>query len=266
MARRRFYVSDLTGDSAELSDEGARHARKVLRLAVGDAVELFDGLATVASGKITRVMGGVSIQVLDRRTVAPPSPAIDLAVALPKGSRADVLVEKASELGADRLIPLIAERSVVEARESKLQRLDRLAIESAKQCGRSHVMHIDPPIAFAELLRKVDHDVRLIADTEDDFGLRIADCGLGEKEGATSASPPSSNLQPEIRDPQLPLAVQQLPTRPRVIVLIGPEGGWTDSERLAAKNAGFQAWRLGPNVLRVETAAMAALAILRRHS
>ena len=247
MARRRFYVSDLTGDSAELSDEDSRHARKVLRLAVGDAVELFDGLSTVASGKITRVMDGVSVQVLERRTVAPPSPEIDLAVALPKGSRADVLVEKASELGADRLIPLIAERSVVEARESKLQRLDRLAIESAKQCGRSHVMHIDPPIAFAELLKKVDHDVRLIADTEDDFVLRVADCGLKEKAVESSS-------------------VQQLPTRPRVIVLIGPEGGWSDSERLAAKNAGFQAWRLGPNVLRVETAAMAALAILRQHS
>lgn len=231
MTRRRFYIPTLCEGPAVLGDEDARHARKVLRLETGDTVEVFDGVGNVATGRIGPMGREVSLEILERRAVPPLCPVVDLAVAFPKGSRADVLAEKASELGADCLIPLLTERTVVEPRENKLHRMERVAVESAKQCGRAWVMRIEEPTELAKLLAEANHDVKLIADTAE--------------------------------------GVQVLPTLSaanRVIVLIGPEGGWSDSERLAAKSAGFAAWRLGPNVLRVETAAMAALAILRRHS
>jgi 16S rRNA (uracil1498-N3)-methyltransferase len=235
MAHRRFYCPDLSASRLTLDDEQGGHARRSLRLNVGDHVERFDGQGGLAAGRVAEVKKHVSIEVVDRRQVDPPRPTIDLAVALPKGARADVLIEKASELGADRVIPLITERSVVEPRDSKMRRFDRLCVESAKQCGREHLMRIDEPTPLANVLNRADHDLRLIADA----------ALAGE-------------------------AVQELPNYPgqagRVIVLIGPEGGWSEPERHAARAAGFAPWRLGPHVMRIETAALAALAILRRHS
>ncbi len=232
MSRRRFHIPNLADGPANLSDDDAKHARKVLRLEVGDDVELFDGLGNVATGRITEMGRDVGIEIVELRAVPPQRPAIDIAVAFPKGSRADVLAEKASELGADRLIPLLTQRTVVEPRDNKLHRMERVAVESAKQCGRAWVMQVGENVNFAKLIAAADHDLKLIADTTD--------------------------------------AVQLLPTAiaaaQRILVLIGPEGGWTDAERNTAKQAGFHAWRLSPNVLRVETAAMAALAILRQHS
>lgn len=235
MAHRRFYCPDLSASHLSLDNEQADHARRSLRLTAGDSVELFDGAGGVAEGRVAEVKKHVTIQILDRRQVDPLRPVIDLAVALPKGARADVLIEKASELGADRVIPLVTERSVVQPRDSKMRRFDRLCIESAKQCGRGHLMRIDEPISLADVLKTADHDLRLIADA----------ALAGE-------------------------TVQDMPNYPgqagRVVVLIGPEGGWSDPERQAARAAGFIAWRLGPLVMRIETAALAALAILRRDS
>ncbi|MBI1367907.1 MAG: RsmE family RNA methyltransferase [Planctomycetes bacterium] len=231
MSTRRFYAADLTPTLIELDDEQARHARKSLRLAIGDRVSLFNGLGDVAAGIVREAGRSLVIERQAVEYVAPLTPAIDLAVAIPKGARADGLIEKASELGADRLIPLLTDRSIVDPREGKLDRFARMAIESAKQCGRPHLLHINPPTRLTDLFAARDHDVKLIADTADAPG------------------------------------VHDLPTRiraaRRVLVLIGPEGGWTDAERAAAKARNFIAWRLGPHVMRIETAAAAALAILR---
>ena len=202
-----------------------------MRISPGDAVELFDGKGIVVAGKVVEAGRTVAIEITARQEVPPLTPRIELAVALPKGDRAAVLIEKASELGADRVIPLITDRSVVDPREGKLERLRRIAVESAKQCGRAWLMEVAEPIPLERALRDPDYDLKLIADTVDAAG--------------------NSLPQPIPRS---------------VLVLIGPEGGWTDAERTAAADAGFQFWRLGPHVLRIETAALAAVAILRQHA
>lgn len=253
MPSLRFYVTtDLTprgggaggsGGLVELDEEESRHARKVMRIAPGDAVELFDGRGVVAAGKVVDAGRTVAIEVTARQEVPPLALRIDLAVALPKGDRAAVLIEKASELGADRLIPLITERSIVDPREGKLERLRRIAIESAKQCGRAWLMEIAEPIPLEQLLRDSDHDLKLIADRV--TGSESAQPRLDQVgEAGTSRTHPKPHGT--------------------VLVIVGPEGGWTEAERRAATEAGFHPWRLGPHILRIETAALAAVAILRR--
>jgi 16S rRNA (uracil1498-N3)-methyltransferase len=242
MSDRRFHHPELNTSPVELDHEQAAHARRSLRLRVGDMVELFDGLGTIATGRIIRCDQVTRIEIVERRQLPRPTPWIDLAVAIPKGSRADVLVEKASELGADRLIPLISHRSVVDPGDNKLDRFARLATESAKQCGRPHFMTIEPPTSLERFLKSANHDRRLIADE-----------ALAH-EGA-AANPAS--VQDLLND---------LKGVKRLAILIGPEGGWTDQEKSAAKTAGFHSVGLGPYVLRIETAALAAVAIARRSS
>lgn len=233
---RRLFSADVSGDRVTLDAEQARHARKVLRLRDGDAVELFDGSGAVAAGRL-RVAGKASAVAIEhRRQEQRPTPWVELAVAMPKGARADVLVEKVSELGADRVIPLRTERSVVEVGEAKEERLRRMAVESAKQSGRAYLMEIGGAQELGELLleNKTREGLRLIADPN----------GLGTI-GAAQLLGTLDKVE-------------------RVIVLIGPEGGWTEDEREAAWEAGFVPWRMGPYTLRVETAAMAATALCRQ--
>ena len=236
MANRRVYCPSLRDGTFELDAEQANHARRVLRLDMGDTLEVFDGAGQVGTARVVEAGKRMTIQIIERHEAPRPRPWIDLAVAIPKGGRADVMVEKASELGADRLIPLLTDRSVVEPRGGKLERFERLALESAKQCGRNWVMQVDEPAPLDDLIAQADHDLKLIADVAAD-GPRAVQNVHSEAKGAK-----------------------------RVIVLIGPEGGWTDRERNAAFSAGFLEWRLAPNVLRIETAATAALAILRHEA
>ncbi len=232
MAIRRFYCDDLDRSAVELHPADAAHARRVLRLAVGQVVELFDGRGTVATAKILELDKRCVTEPIRRRRVERLTPRIDVAAAVPKGTRADVLVEKLSELGADRLIPLLTERSVAAPRPNKLDRFGRLAIESAKQCGRTWLMDIDEPASLDDVLAAADHEAKLIADVQE---LQTGRPAASMLEGAA-----------------------------KVLVLIGPEGGWTDAERRAARTGGCAPWRLGPHVLRVETAAIAAVACLRQ--
>ncbi len=234
MAIRRFYCENLSNASVELHPDDAVHARKVLRLAVGHTVHLFDGRGTTAEGTLIELTRRCVVDVTKRNDTPRLLPGVDVAVALPKGSRADVLVEKLSELGADRIIPLITERTVVEPRPAKLERYERMAIESAKQCGRAWLMQVSPPTPFDVMLRDSDHDTRLIADMQ--------------------------QLQPTEDQ------ASKLSEAKRVLVMVGPEGGWTDNERTAARDAGFTAWCFAPYVLRVETAAIAATACIRQQT
>ena len=238
MTVHRFYCPQLDQPVVELTGDEAAHGRRVLRLGVGDAVGLFDGTGTVAEGRITDVSGALRIEVAQRRTIDRPPCRIDLAVAIPKGARADTLVEKAVELGADRLLPLVTDRSVVEPGAGKLQRFNRIALEATKQCGRAWLMAVETPVRFDELNQSAGYDVKLIA-----VAPPRPDESAGDRQAETA---------------DIAGARSQ-----RVLVLIGPEGGWTDQEIAAAQQAGCRPWRLGPHVMRTETAAVAALAILR---
>jgi 16S rRNA (uracil1498-N3)-methyltransferase len=238
----RFYCPALAASVREqgpwdapvqLGPEESRHAQRVLRLTAGDHVTLFDGQGLVAEGAISPVAGArdaVCVIVTAARIIPAVTPELTVAVALPKGGRVDDMIEQLSQTGVDRVIPMRTRRSVVDARDSKLDRLARAAIESAKQCGRARVMRVEATLDLDRVLHE-PASTRLIAAPGGD--------GLGGG------------------------VVQTLRQSSGVLVLIGPEGGWDDAELVAAEAAGFARWTLGPHVMRIETAAVAAAAIVR---
>jgi 16S rRNA (uracil1498-N3)-methyltransferase len=209
----------------------SHHARNVLRLSVGDAVELFDGRGSFATASIKQFDAGRAVCRVDAVQHAPAvGPSLTIASAVPKGPRADAMVDQLSQLGVDRFIPLSAEHSVAVPKPSKIEKFSRAAVESAKQCGRRWLMCIDRPISPAEVW------------SDKSYGLKLLAAPSGD-----------------------PLA--DLPDRLRacgdVLVLIGPEGGWGADELASAREAGCVMWSIAPNILRIETAATAAAAILR---
>mgnify|MGYP002624243537 CR=1 FL=1 len=222
--------SDVLSDGHEipLPTDEAHHALRVLRLRDGDDVELFDGHGGVARG--TLVIRGRAASVRLERTWREPvlRPTIDVAVALPKGPRADAMVAALSQAGVRTMMPLRVERTIVEPRDAKLDRFNRAAVESAKQCGRAHVMVVSTTRSLDEVLAE-PHDLRLLTDPRGKSAVDAAALRAAE----------------------------------HVLILIGPEGGWTEAECDAADRAGCMRWSIGPHVMRVETAAPAAAAIAR---
>jgi len=227
----RFFAGSLGGDVVELQAQEAHHARDVLRLADGAVVELFDGAGTVAAG-VLRCGGrrAARVEITERRPARRSAPAIEVAFAVPKGKRLDWLLEKATELGAAALAPVVFRRSVARPDLSSRAR-DRwrgVCIAAAKQCGADLLPQIHPPCELGEVLRRSGEDLGIFGDPRGETTL------AGVLDGA--AEPP------------------------RVIVLVGPEGGMTEPERDSAVAAGFAPVRLGARTLRIETAAVAMLA------
>jgi 16S rRNA (uracil1498-N3)-methyltransferase len=225
----RFYCAEPPVDGLlTLAEEESRHLARVRRLGEGDQVEVFDGRGRGWRAEVVKVArDGVIVRLaealLDRTTRC----QLTLATAVPKGDRFDWLIEKATELGVARLVPLIAERSVVEPRVSKLDRLRRAVIGAAKQCGRNRLMEIDAPRTWGEVLNSESRDARLVAH-------------------------PGG------------LAPAQWPVRgaSRAILAVGPEGGFTDIEVEQAQSAGWSMVSLGSTLLRIETAGVAGSSIL----
>lgn len=224
----RFYADSLDPPTVRLDGDEARHAARVRRLQPGDEVQLFDGRGGEATGTLVSV-SRESVEIrIERRTPLRDMTASRLTVAsaIPKGSRAEWMVEKLSELGVAALWPLVATRSVVEPGAGKIEKWRRIAREASKQCGRNDVMQIVPPVQLDRLLPRL-------------AGLdRI---WLAEPSGIP-ADPRGSPLSG--------------------LVLIGPEGGFDDAERAALIGNGAAPLRIARHILRVETAAVAAAAIL----
>ncbi len=235
----RYYVPDLGQRTAfALPPEEARHAAAVMRVAVGDRITVFDGdghegLAEVVAAH-KRGVDCVLVEAL-REINRERSPAIHLAVALPKGDRQKVLVEKAVELGATSLTPLLCQRSVVRAESGAQERLQRAVIEASKQCGRNRLMQIGTPCRAVDFAKQVGQDAGLcvIAHPYGDQALEL------------------SELRERAHD-------ELLLSR---WMMVGPEGGFTDDE--IAEVLAVAPWQcvcLGPRILRTETAALALLA------
>lgn len=211
----------------------ARHARQVLRLPEGHPVELFDDQGAVGTGVLVFDGARDALVRVERMSGAEPRTAWTVAAAVPKGERADWMVEKLSELGAAAFIPLAAARSVVLPQGSnKHQRWVRIATESAKQSRRSGVMQIGE-------LRPLGQVLEIIRQGTPGICL--------------STWPASVPIARALRraEPGGPL-----------LLLVGPEGGWTDDELIECDRAGAVQARLTPTILRVETAAVAAAAIV----
>ena len=226
----RFFLSMPPRDGrAVLVGDEARHLARVMRCTVGDEVVVFDGSGTswrarVASIGRDEVMLDMGEAVTASRLTRVP---LTLAVALPKGERQKWLVEKLTELGVERLVPLATTRGVAEATPAAVERLSRGVVEACKQCGRDGLMQIGGPKGVAEVVGGTGGGaVLLVADRD----------GAPLQEIATAG-----NL---------------------VVALVGPEGGFTAEELATVEAAGGRRVSLGPHVLRVETAAIALAARL----
>ena len=227
----RFYCPESPrAGRYRLGPDESRHLVRVCRLGVGDRVEIFDGrgFATAAEIAHTSTEGAELVAIGEPIVSGPSSFTLVLATAIPKAERFDWLVEKATELGVARLIPIVAERSVVVPRGSKLERLRRSIVEASKQCRRSRLMELAEPVEWGELLGAFPQAARLLA----------------EPRGAPAARWPAI-----CRGSELVLAV-------------GPEGGFTGAESERAVETGWFPIRLADNILRVETAGLAGCAAL----
>lgn len=223
------------GRLCAVQGDAANHIARVLRLGAGDALIVFDGEGGEYAARIEAVRKGeVTVAVLERRAVGRESPLpLTLAQGVSRGERMDWVVQKATELGVSRLVPVLTERSVVRLdprqAQSKRRHWQGIAVAACEQSGRDRVPEVASPVALVQFLRALPQGgTRLLLSPEGSAALE-------------ALAPPAGDL----------------------IVLIGPEGGLTEDERRAACGQGFTALRLGPRVLRTETAAVAALALLQ---
>ena len=227
----RFYVQPpVSEDEATLAGPEAHHLIHVMRAQVGQEIMLFDGIGAEYQAIVTQLSRqSVTASIRQRREVDRELPfALTLAVALPKGDRQKMLVEKATELGVTKLIPLITERSVAQPTGPALERLRRGVIEACKQCGRNRLLEICEPRKLGELLATQHASVlRLLAHPSGDPISPIVDRAGGDCE-----------------------------------LLVGPEGGFSDEEVADALAAGATTVCLGPRILRIETAAIALASII----
>jgi 16S rRNA (uracil1498-N3)-methyltransferase len=222
----RLFVRSPLGEGAavELDAGQANYLRNVLRLSLGAELLLFDGSSGEWLARITEAGKKRMTLTVDGQTRDPEEiPDVWLAFAPVKRSQTDWLVEKATELGAARLMPVITRRTVAE--RVKLERLNTIAIEAAEQCGRTRLPQIDDPVTLAQLLERRDPERTLYFADE-----------AGGDPVAKAFKPGPAQL------------------------VIGPEGGFADEERSAIRAApNSVAISLGPRILRAETAALAAL-------
>jgi 16S rRNA (uracil1498-N3)-methyltransferase len=223
-----------TGRELELPETAAQHVARVLRLRVGHAIELFDGSGDDYAAEIVAIVQGrVTVRVGERRPGIPASPlSLTLVQGVSRGERMDLTLQKATELGVQGIVPVLTARSVVrldsEQAGRKLRHWRGIIASACEQSGRSLVPEVGEPRTLDAYLAIPSTSTRLLLDP--------------------SATHPLGGL------PAPDAAVD---------LLIGPEGGLEESEIDAAVAAGFTPVRIGPRILRTETASLAAIAILQ---
>jgi 16S rRNA (uracil1498-N3)-methyltransferase len=236
MRLTRVYVETSleAGALVGLPADTGSHVAKVLRARVGDELILFNGDGREFGGEIESVRGNrVTVSVGGAQTIDRESPlAVTLLQCVPRGDRMDFIVQKATELGVTHLIPVTSQRSVVRLderqSETKAAHWRAVAVSACEQCGRNRLPQIDAPRALIDYL------------------------------GAAERSGPRLVLEPEAAS-----SAAVMPIESRVELAIGPEGGFAPEELEAFQLAGFECVRLGPRILRTETAALAAITWLQ---
>ncbi len=235
---RRFFVKpeDIDDETVVLAGGAARQIARVLRLTIGDSIEVLDGSGYEHEARIASLSRGEVVGTIVGRRMCPGEPAIrlTLAVCLPKSDKIEIIVQKATELGASELVVVRSERTVAnpstERLNERLIRWERIAAEAAEQSGRGKLPRIRPLVGFDELMDEIPGcDLAVVAwEQETESSLKDV---LRANSGARS-----------------------------VMVIIGPEGGLTESEVERARASGARSASLGKRLLRVETAAIAACA------
>jgi len=240
MARRRFFVDRIERGHARINGDDAHHLTRVLRVEPGQKFEISDNQRAYLAEVETARKDLVSFAILEEIPAAPPAVHTTLFAALIKFERFEWIVEKATELGVAVVIPVETARSekgLEQAAHKRLSRWQRIAREASEQSRRAHLPVIEPPIKLADLVGQTPRSAA---------GPLAGQFVLEEAE-----APRILSILPEIRTPS-----------DRVAILVGPEGGWTDDERSRIASAGWRPVSLGPHILRAETAAIAALAIV----
>lgn len=229
MARHRIYMPDFGAGSLVITGEEARHAARVKRLEIGDQIELLNGRGSIATAAVKDLRKErrdwvIELDVREPRYVEPVRPRVDVWSPPPKGARLEEMIEGLSEVGAASWQPLHAERAVAEPRRARLDRLARICIESAKQCGRAWLLELG---AGGDVSRALAGAPVIVADA--------------------SGEPLERSGEAALR------------------LIIGPEGGWSEREIAAFRQAGARIRRFGPHVMRIETAAVVAAGVILAH-
>ncbi|MFT3929393.1 MAG: 16S rRNA (uracil(1498)-N(3))-methyltransferase [Spongiibacteraceae bacterium] len=234
----RIYTPQSLASNADapiaLDADAAHHVARVLRMQSGDALKLFNGDGAEYSASIVSVdKKSVYVAIESKSTIDRESPlAIHLGIAISKGERMDWVIQKATELGVAEITPLQTERVEVrlnnEREEKKLSHWQAIAIAACEQSQRNRIPVIHSPQSLSNWLDSVQSDVKFVLHHRSEVNL------------AANAEKPQS-----------------------VALLIGPEGGLSDSEITLAEKKSFAPLRLGPRVLRTETAPLAALSVLQ---
>ncbi len=246
MSVPRFYIppSHWDIDHLALRDGEAHHCAEVLRLRQGERVVAFNGKGLEVGAQITLLSKHeVGLEVMTTSQSSPPACHITLAQAIPKGKNMELILQKATELGAAAIQPLLSQRTIVrlDAKEAKDRRekWQRVAIEACKQCGQNHVPHVHEPVSVEALFsRRIDCDLPIIA----------------------AIDPAAQRLQAILSE--YAHAHPAAPVPRKVMILIGPEGDFTPAEMGVARSAGCYPLSLGPIILRTETAALYTLSTL----
>lgn len=223
------------GSTVVIDGDEAHHALRVKRVETGDEVELLDGRGLRARARVgvTSKQGKATwrfeAEVIESRMEPPAEVRLEVLAAAAKGDRLDEMLDSLSQLGVDLFRPLLSDHAVVDPREAKLERLRRAALESTKQCGRAWPIEVGEPVELQHAMKELDGVFACVADAS---GSHTIDVPKDAK---------------------------------RVIVFVGPEGGWSPREFEGFGAGKLPFVRCSPHVLRVETAAVAAATMLINH-
>ena len=233
MGLKRYFVEGEIPERFEMSGSEYNHLANVMRARAGQEVIVCNGDGTDCLCRVEEIgRKSVSLRVLSRaRNLCEAEADVTAFVGLLKGDNTELEVQKLSELGIRRVVPFFSENTVAKADEKKIERFNRVALESAKQCGRAYVMKVERAIPFAEIFGR-------------EFDALIYLCEF-EKERSLSD------------------ALAGVPKGSRVGFIVGSEGGFTRAEAELAERAGARTASLGRRLLRAETAAIAAGAVVR---
>ncbi|MEA5003131.1 MAG: 16S rRNA (uracil(1498)-N(3))-methyltransferase [Christensenella sp.] len=239
---RRFFTQQVAGDTVTVTGQEAKHMARVLRMEEGDELILFDGSGVDYTGRITAVTAeAVEIEVLSSSEAEnEPRVRIHICQAVIKSDHLDYVVQKCTEMGAYGFLPFLSDRCVKRPDEKSaaklVERERRIALEAAKQCGRSRVPKVDDILtgkALAARLKEAEGLVLLAYEDE--------------------------------KKTQIRQVLEEHPNAADIYVVIGPEGGFAASEVLMLQEAGAKVCSLGRLILRSETAGLAAAAMIGYH-
>lgn len=230
----RFFSEQIDGDLAVITGEDARHITKSLRMLPGEQLTVCDGVCNEYLCEILSLGDTVSLRVIrQKRSETEPGIRLHLYQAMPKGEKMEFIIQKAVELGAASVTPVLTSRCISrpdsKSMEKKLLRYQKIASEAAKQSGRGMIPQVKPMLSFDEMLKE---------QAACDLSIMFYECG------------------------GVPLQKLPLPSQGNIAVLVGSEGGFSEDEAERACAAGMKQATLGKRILRCETAPIAGIAII----